>query len=104
MSDFRIEHLPIADLKPNPRNARLHSQKQLHQIAASIREFGFNSIVVIDEDGVILVGHGRVEAAKLASLPCSRLLHRACLITVNISTLTAGLRIRLIGRKSYAGV
>jgi ParB-like chromosome segregation protein Spo0J len=63
MSDFRIEHLQISDLKPNPRNARLHSKKQLHQIAASIREFGFNSIVVIDEDGVILVGHGRVEAA-----------------------------------------
>jgi ParB/Sulfiredoxin domain len=68
MSDFRIEHLPIAGLKPNPRNARLHPKKQLHQIAASIREFGFNSIVVIDEDNVILVGHGRVEAAGLAGL------------------------------------
>jgi DNA modification methylase len=78
MSDFRIEHLQIAALKPNPRNARLHSQKQLHQIAASIREFGFNSIVVIDEGGVILVGHGRVEAAKLAgltSLPVLRITH-----------------------------
>jgi DNA modification methylase len=78
MSDFLIEHLQIADLKPNPRNARLHSKKQLHQIAASIREFGFNSIVVIDEDGVILVGHGRVEAAKLAgltSLPVLRITH-----------------------------
>ncbi len=78
MSDFRIEHLPIADLKPNPRNARRHPAKQLHQIAASIREFGFNSIVVIDEDGVILVGHGRVEAAKLAglaTLPVLRITH-----------------------------
>ncbi len=78
MRDFRIEHLQIADLKPNPRNARLHSKKQLHQIAASIREFGFNSIVVIDEDGVILVGHGRVEAAKLAgltTLPVLRVTH-----------------------------
>jgi DNA modification methylase len=78
MSDFRIEHLQIAALKPNPRNARLHSQKQLHQIAASIREFGFNSIVVIDEGGVILVGHGRVKAAKLAgltTLPVLRITH-----------------------------
>ena len=78
MSDFRIEHLPIADLKPNPRNARRHPTKQLHQIAASIREFGFNSIVVIDENGVILVGHGRVEAAKLAgltTLPVLRITH-----------------------------
>ena len=78
MNDFRIEHLPIADLKPNPRNARRHPKKQLHQIAASIREFGFNSIVVIDEDGIILVGHGRVEAASLAgltSLPILRVTH-----------------------------
>jgi DNA modification methylase len=78
MSDFRIEHLQIADLKPDPRNARRHPKKQLHQIAASIREFGFNSIVVIDEDGVILVGHGRVEAAKLAgltTLPVLRITH-----------------------------
>jgi DNA modification methylase len=78
MSDFRIDHLAIADLKPNPGNARRHSTKQLHQIAASIREFGFNSIVVIDEDGIILVGHGRVEAAKLAgltTLPVLRITH-----------------------------
>ena len=78
MNDFHIEHLPIADLKPNPRNARRHPTKQLHQIAASIREFGFNSIVVIDEDGIILVGHGRVEAASLAgltTLPILRVTH-----------------------------
>jgi len=68
MSDFDIDHLPITELKPNPRNARRHSQKQLSQIAGSIREFGFNSIVVVDEDGVILVGHGRVEGARMAGL------------------------------------
>jgi DNA modification methylase len=68
MSDFHIEHRPIAELRPNPRNARRHSQKQLSQIAGSIREFGFNSIVVVDEDGVILVGHGRVEGARMAGL------------------------------------
>ena len=78
MSDFRVEHLPIAGLKPNPQNARRHPKKQLHQIAASIREFGFNSIVVIDEDDVILVGHGRVEGARLAgltTLPVLRITH-----------------------------
>ena len=68
MSDFHIGHLPIGGLKPNPRNARRHSQKQLSQIAASIRELGFNSLVVVDEDGVILVGHGRVEGARMAGL------------------------------------
>jgi len=78
MSDFRVGHLPIAELKPNPRNARRHSQKQLSQIAASIREFGFNSLVVVDEGGVILVGHGRCEAARIAGLetvPVLRLSH-----------------------------
>ena len=78
MNDFHIEHLPIANLKPNPRNARRHPTKQLHQIAASIREFGFNSIIVVDEEGIILVGHGRVEAARLAglaTLPVLRLTH-----------------------------
>jgi DNA modification methylase len=68
MSDFHIDHRPITELKPNPRNARRHSQKQLSQIAASIREFGFNSIVVVDEGGVILVGHGRLEGARMAGL------------------------------------
>ncbi|WP_349510041.1 DNA methyltransferase [Bradyrhizobium sp. AT1] len=68
MSDFRVDHLPLAELKPNPANARRHSRKQLHQIAASIREFGFNSIVVADEEGMILVGHGRVEGARMAGL------------------------------------
>src|SRR6478736_4741889 len=78
MSDFHIGHLPIGGLKPNPRNARRHSQKQLSQIAASIRELGFNSLVVVDEDGVILVGHGRVEGARMAglrSVPVLRVAH-----------------------------
>lgn len=76
--DFRTENLSIAVLKPNPRNARRHSAKQLNQIAASIREFGFNSIVVVDEDNVILVGHGRCQAARMAGLetvPVLRLSH-----------------------------
>lgn len=78
MSNYPIGHLPVAELRPNPRNARRHSKKQLHQIAASIREFGFNSLVVVDEDGVILVGHGRCEAARIAGLetvPVLRLSH-----------------------------
>src|SRR5690348_13424309 len=78
MSNFQIAQLPIAELRPNPRNARRHSQKQLNQIAASIREFGFNSLVVIDEEGVILVGHGRVDGARMAGLqtvPVLRVAH-----------------------------
>jgi DNA modification methylase len=68
MTGLQIEQRRISELQPNKRNARLHSKKQVHQIAASIREFGFNNPVLIDSDGVILAGHGRVEAAKLVGL------------------------------------
>jgi DNA modification methylase len=59
-----IEELPISSLKPFARNARTHSKKQIHQIAASIEEFGFTNPVLVDQDGHILTGHGRVAAAK----------------------------------------
>jgi DNA modification methylase len=71
-----IEQIPIAELRPWGRNARTHSKKQVRQIADSIREFGFTSPVLIDENNTILAGHGRVEAAKLSgmeSVPCIRI-------------------------------
>src|ERR1700738_413344 len=68
MPKLHIEYLAISDLKPNPRNARLHSEKQLHQIAASIHEFGFNVPVLIDKGNVLIAGHGRVEAARMLSM------------------------------------
>jgi DNA modification methylase len=55
---------PISTLKPNPRNARTHSRRQIDQIAESIRTFGFNNAILIDADGMIIAGHGRLEAAK----------------------------------------
>jgi DNA modification methylase len=60
------------DLKPWPTNSRVHDEKQLAVLVASIRKFGFTSVIITNEDGVILAGHGRVEAAKragLASIP-----------------------------------
>jgi DNA modification methylase len=66
------------DLEPYARNARTHSVKQIAQIAASIRTFGFNNPVLIDKHNVIIAGHGRVEAAKLLGLetvPVIRLEH-----------------------------
>jgi len=80
MPNLNIEYLAISDLKPNPRNARLHSQRQLHQIAASITEFGFNVPVLIDSDKVIIAGHGRVEAARklgMETVPVLRIDHLA---------------------------
>lgn len=63
-----VEYRAVADLQDNRRNARLHSPKQVQQIAASIREFGFLVPVLIDENQTILAGHGRVAAAKLLAL------------------------------------
>jgi DNA modification methylase len=62
--DLAIMWLPPAELKPWKNNARRHSKRQLHQIAESIRTFGFTVPILIDAENRILAGHGRVEAAK----------------------------------------
>jgi DNA modification methylase len=49
---------------PDPRNARTHSKKQVEQIAASIQEFGFSNPLLIDPQGTVIAGHGRLLAAK----------------------------------------
>ncbi|QWE17158.1 DNA methyltransferase [Polynucleobacter sp. AP-Nino-20-G2] len=58
----------LAELHPDPRNARVHSKHQIRQIARSIQSFGFNVPVLIDGANQILAGHGRVEAAKSLGL------------------------------------
>jgi ParB-like nuclease domain len=58
-----VERRAIAALIPHARNARTHSDAQVDQIAASIREWGWTAPVLIDEEGVIIAGHGRVLAA-----------------------------------------
>ena len=63
-----MKTVKITELKPYPKNARTHSPKQIHQIAKSIKTFGFTNPVLIDKDNCILAGHGRVEAAKMAGL------------------------------------
>jgi len=65
-------------LQPRPGNPRVHSRAQIRQIARSIEEFGFNNPVLIDAEGPIVAGRGRVEAAKLlglAKIPTIRLDH-----------------------------
>jgi len=52
------------ELKPDPANPRRHSKKQVRQIADSIRVFGFNVPVLIDRDGNVIAGHGRLLAAE----------------------------------------
>ena len=63
-----IRWIAIDELTPNRRNARTHSRKQIRQIADSIAAFGFVVPILIDDDGVIIAGHGRYEAAKLLDL------------------------------------
>lgn len=60
--------ISISELKPYPNNARQHPQEQINKIVNSINEFGFITPVIIDENNMILVGHGRTEAAKIAGL------------------------------------
>ena len=74
----RIEWIPAGRLRPNPRNARTHSKKQIKQIAASIKKFGFLNPLIIDDADMVLAGHGRLEAARLeglAEVPVIRFAH-----------------------------
>ena len=58
----------ISEIKPYKKNAKRHPEKQIKQVAASIKEFGFNQPIVVDKNKVIIVGHGRYEAAKMIGL------------------------------------
>ncbi len=58
----------VADLTPNPRNARTHSRRQIRQIADSIKNFGFLNPILIDEAGMVVAGHGRLAGAKLLGI------------------------------------
>jgi site-specific DNA-methyltransferase (adenine-specific) len=95
----QIEQLKTEDLLSYARNSRTHSEAQVDQIAASIKEFGFTNPVLIDAEGQIIAGHGRVMAArklKLSEVPCIRLAHltdtqkKAYVIADNKLALNAG--------------
>ena len=72
---MNIQQIPINDLKPYPHNAKKHPAEQVEHIANSIREFGFQQPIVVDKDNVVVIGHGRLLAAKklnMDSVPCVR--------------------------------
>ena len=60
-----MSYVDIGTLRSNPRNARTHSKKQIRQIAKSFKQFGFLNPILVDETGMVLAGHGRLEAARL---------------------------------------
>lgn len=73
MDTVKFEQVPIEKLVPYARNARTHSKEQIAQLRSSLREFGFVSPAVIDSQYNILVGHGRVAAAReegYTTIPC----------------------------------
>ena len=75
---MQIEQLKVGDLIPYVNNSRTHSDEQVMQVASSIKEFGFTNPILIDDDGGIIAGHGRLMAAKklgLDEVPCIRLGH-----------------------------
>ena len=75
---MQIEQIDIESLIPYAMNARTHSDAQVAQIAGSIKEFGFNNPVLIDQDNGLIAGHGRVLAARKLGkkeVPCIRLEH-----------------------------
>ena len=76
--EAKIVYRTVAKLSPNKRNPRTHNRRQRRLIARSIKRFGFVNPIVIDENGTIVAGHGRYEAAKelgLEEVPVVQLDH-----------------------------
>ena len=73
-----VEYVNTTEIKPYKSNPKIHSNKQVQQIVNSIEEFKFNNPILIDENNVIIAGHGRLLAAKhlnMQQVPVIRLLH-----------------------------
>src|SRR5882762_10316225 len=71
-SRLAVTYRALADLIPDPRNARTHPKRQIDQLRASIEAFGFTNPILADPEGHIIAGHGRLQAARamgLAELP-----------------------------------
>ena len=67
-----VVYRPIGELRPDPRNARTHPKRQIDQLCASLLQFGFTNPVLVDEQSVLIAGHGRLRAAReigLAEVP-----------------------------------
>jgi ParB-like chromosome segregation protein Spo0J len=65
--EIQIEYRAVTELILDSRNPRQHPQRQVNQLADSIREFGFVMPVVVDERGQVIIGHGRVLAARASA-------------------------------------
>ena len=76
--ELKIIEKSVDELIPYVNNARTHSEEQVYQLAASIKEFGFNNPILLDGENGVIAGHGRLMAAKklkLEKVPCIELSH-----------------------------
>ena len=98
----------MGDLIPDPRNARTHPKRQIEQLRSSIEAFGFTNPILIDPDGRIIAGHGRLQAARamgLAEVPTiilsgmSEAQKRALRIADNKIALNAGWDLEILQKE-----
>lgn len=103
--ELSIEYIPLVELIPYINNSRTHSDEQVSQICASIKEFGFTNPILIDEENGIIAGHGRLLAATklgLEIIPTVRLVglteaqKKAYVIADNQLALNAGWNLELL--------
>lgn len=76
--DLTINYIAVSDIRPYKSNPKLHKNKQIQQIVNSISEFRFNNPILIDEENIIIAGHGRLLAAKhlnMLQVPAIQLTH-----------------------------
>lgn len=76
--ELAIEWREPASLKRSPNNPRQHSKDQIHKLRCSLREFGFTNPILVDDQGVVLCGHGRLEASiaeGIAKVPVIQISH-----------------------------
>lgn len=105
---MKLERMKLANIRPYENNAKKHPQSQVDQIAASIQEFGNNDPIAVDENGVIIEGHGRfmalqqlgyteVEVIRLAGLTEDQ--KRAYILVHNQLTLNTGFDPEILRRE-----
>jgi ParB family chromosome partitioning protein len=103
---LQVTYKAIHTLTPYENNSRTHSEDQIKQIVASVREFGFTNPILIDENQCIIAGHGRLLAAELLGIDevptitlegLSETQKAAYVIADNKLALNAGWNMELLG-------
>ena len=105
---MKIEKIKVDEIIPYADNAKLHPERQVKQIAASIQEFGFNDPIAIDENNVVIEGNGRLMAIKdlgFKEVDCIRIegltedQKRAYILVHNQLTMNTGFDIEILNKE-----